>query len=68
MKSRLLIIIGFSWISLIIPSAYSMCMVNDDWSDAPCFDMGPVSKLEYQLGWMPYYDHKGSEWMENKKI
>ena len=46
----------------------SQCIYNDYWLDAPCFDTGPVSHLEFYKGWAPYYEHKGSEWMEIKKI
>lgn len=48
-------------------SIHAMCMANEDWPDRPCFDMGPVSKMEFKLAWAPYYDFKGSEWMESKK-
>ncbi|MGY5149555.1 MAG: hypothetical protein ACW9W3_05780 [Candidatus Nitrosopumilus sp. bin_68KS] len=48
--------------------AYAMCLVNNDWPDAPCFDQGPASHLEFNKAWAPYYEHKGSAWMETKKI
>ncbi len=68
MKTRLLIIIGMIVFPLVIPQGFSQCIYNEDWPDAPCFDMGPVSHLEYYKGWAPYYDFKGAEWMEIKKI
>ncbi|MCV0409642.1 hypothetical protein [Nitrosopumilus sp.] len=68
MKSRLLIIIGMITLPMILPQGFSQCIYNDDWPDAPCFDTGPVSHLEFNKAWAPYYDHKGSEWMENKRI
>jgi hypothetical protein len=53
---------------LILPPGFSMCFYNDDWPDAPCFDQGPASHLEFNKAWAPYYDHKGSEWMETKRV
>ncbi|HEX9845912.1 MAG TPA: hypothetical protein VGA92_05545 [Candidatus Nitrosotenuis sp.] len=47
--------------------AFAMCAVNEDWPDAPCFDVMPVNREEYRAAWAPYYDYKGSEWMEQKK-
>ena len=44
------------------------CAVNTDWPDAPCFDVLPVNREEYRNAWKPYYDYKGSEWMEQKKM
>ena len=67
MKTRLLIIIVMIIFPLIIPQGFGLCAVNEDWSDAPCFDMGPVSKMEFKMAWAPYYDYKGVEWMESKK-
>lgn len=68
MKTMLLIIIGMVVSSFVIPQGFSQCIYNEDWPNAPCFDMGSVNKLEYQLAWAPYYLHKGSELMESKKI
>lgn len=53
---------------VVFSEGFSQCIYNDDWPDAPCFDMGPVSHLEFNKAWAPYYDHKGSEWMETKRI
>lgn len=68
MKTRILIIIGMITLPLIFPQGFSQCIYNDDWPDAPCFDMGPVSHLEFNKAWAPYYEHKGAEWMETKKV
>ncbi|MCV0391992.1 MAG: hypothetical protein K5790_01720 [Nitrosopumilus sp.] len=54
--------------TIITPIVYAQCIYNDDWPDAPCFDTGPVSHLDFNKAWAPYYDHKGSEWMETKRI
>lgn len=68
MKIKLLIIIGAVIFPLVVPQGFAFCAVNEDWSDAPCFDMGPVPKSEFKAAWEPYYDYKGAEWMESKKI
>ncbi|CDI06253.1 exported hypothetical protein [Candidatus Nitrosotenuis uzonensis] len=44
------------------------CAQNTDWQEAPCFDVLPVNREEYRTAWESYYDHKGSEWMEQKKL
>jgi len=51
----------------VLPDAFAFCIINEDWSDAPCFDMGHIREIEFKEGWAPYYDYKGSEWMESKK-
>lgn len=48
--------------------AFASCAVNEDWPDAPCFDVLPVNREEYRTAWAPYHDYKGSEWMEEKKV
>ena len=68
MKSTLLTIIGLIILPVAFPQGFSQCIYNDDWPDAPCFDMGPVSHLEFSKAWAPYYEHKGPEWMETKKV
>jgi len=59
---------GMIILPLIFPQGFSQCTYNDDWPDAPCFDMGPVSHLKFNKAWAPYYDHKGAEWMEAKRV
>ena len=68
MKIKLLMIIGLVIFPLVVPQSFALCVTNDDWSKAPCFDMGPVTKSEFNKAWAPYYDYKGAEWMESKKI
>lgn len=53
---------------LLFPQGFSQCLYNDDWPDAPCFDMGPASHQKFHDAWAPYYEYKGTEWMESKKI
>jgi len=49
-------------------NADASCVRNQDWLKAPCFDTGPVPKSTFAERWSPYYEHKGSELMESKKI
>jgi hypothetical protein len=71
MKTLLLVmmIIGASIMFIVFQNtpAFASCAVNEDWPDAPCFDVLPVNREEYRMAWAPYYDYKGSEWMEQKK-
>lgn len=63
------IIVGAMIVS-VMPSnslVFASCAVNEDWPNAPCFDVLPVNREEYRTAWEPYYDYKGSEWMETKK-
>lgn len=60
--------IGIITLPLFAPQGFSQCIYNDDWPDAPCFDMGPVSHQKFYDAWAPYYEHKGEDWMEAKKV
>jgi hypothetical protein len=51
-----------------IQESDASCVQNRDWSSAPCFDTGSPSKTEFVERWTPYYEYKGSELMERKKI
>lgn len=67
MKTVLLIaLIGFSGM-FFISQADAMCAVNEDWPQAPCLDTPPYTIDEKKQAWSPYYNYKGSEWMEQKK-
>jgi len=76
LKSKLLIIFVFS-ITLLsvgtlltIPYAFGLCLENIDWPEARCYtciDCYPGIEQE-KIDWMPYYDYKGSELMELKKL
>jgi len=60
----LLILIGFV---VLIPQAFAVCLVNDDWSGAPCLDNlanGRYNQNEVNM-WTQYYSYKGSEFMES---
>ena len=53
-----------------------VCIENEDWTDAPCWgrqctgsDAPPcVDPNWWKERWTPYYDYKGMDWMETKKI
>ena len=68
MKTRLLLIIGIITLPLFVSQGFSQCIYNDDWPDAPCFDMGPVSHQKFYDAWAPYYEYKGEDWMGAKKV
>ena len=67
-----IIVLGlFLFISVLnytLPDVDASCIRDKDWPLAPCFDTGPPSKAKYIERWTPYYEYKGSELMENKKL
>ena len=71
MNTTLLIIIGTITISLLGHTQYAdaICMENQDWPDAPCYGcINCYPGLDQEkLDWAPYYDYKGSTWMDTKK-
>lgn len=54
--------------SFNISYSFASCIENEDWSDAPCMDSFPINRAEFQKDWAPYYDYKGSEFMESKYV
>lgn len=71
MKTRLLIIFVIVISSLLGYVQYvdAFCSTNENWPDAPCYGCpGCYPGLEQEkIDWQPYYDFKGSEWMDSKK-
>jgi len=59
------LLIGFSGYFLL--HAAAMCAYNEDWPQAPCLDTPPYTIEEQKQAWSPYYNYKGSAWMEEKK-
>ena len=51
-----------------IPQVFALCEPNRDWQDAPCSDWMPVNRQEFKKSWAAFYDYKGADWMESKKI
>lgn len=66
----LLVLIGVAFTPNLFPDVFSMCVLNEDWPNAPCFSgrrgMDP-SMNQMKQSWAPYYEFKGAEWMESKK-
>jgi len=59
---------------LTIPQGFALCMVNEDWSDAPCWgrrcagsEPACINPNWWKERWAPYYEYKGKDWMESKK-
>ena len=80
MKTRLLIIFTTGIIGLLVVTnpqyVDGLCMENQDWLDAPCYGKrcggsdapACTDPNWWKEKWSPYYDYKGKEWMEIKKI
>lgn len=52
-----------------VPNSFASCIVNEDWSDAPCLDSlgnGRYNQEEVNK-WSQYYSYKGTEFMEQKR-
>lgn len=61
-------LLEFMLLPFFISNGFTSCIENEDWSDAPCMDSFPINRAEFQKDWAPYYDYKGSEFMESKHI
>lgn len=66
----LIIIILFSFLTLMATKFSEGCLLNSDWPHAPCYAIPGlnVTKEQMQKDWSGYYMYKGSQWMEMKKI
>jgi len=65
---------GFIIAPLTISQGFALCMINEDWQDAPCWGLRCTGNEPactdpnwWKERWVPYYDHKGKDWMESKK-
>lgn len=72
MKTRLLTIFVLGIIGLLVATnpqyVDGLCMENQDWPDAPCYGFRTQpGQIDEKKDWEPYYDYKGSEFMEAKK-
>lgn len=55
--------------AVLMPQSFAWCPENLDWKDTPCYaSFQNFTKEKIQDDWAPYYDYKGKEWMEQKKI
>jgi hypothetical protein len=73
MRFFLLLILSISLIFLLGTTekdAGASCTVNTDWPDAPCMDVieGDHYPQDQVDRWAAYYDYKGTQFMESKKI
>jgi hypothetical protein len=66
----ILIIAGFLASPSLMPESFAQCVVNEDWSQAPCLDviMNGCYDSEDAKIWMDYYDYKGESLMESKRM
>lgn len=46
------------------------CMLNADWPYAPCYAIPGLNVTNEQMknDWAGYYQYKGAQWMETKRI
>lgn len=74
MKTLLLVSITISaslvFIAFQNSPAFASCIVNTDWPDAPCMDLIVAGRYPQDQvdRWAQYYDYKGAQFMESKKI
>lgn len=71
MKTKFLIILFvFSLLSpaLLPHPIFGKCEDNPDWPSAPCYPPADISIRQLKQDWNGYYDYKGTEWMEMKKL
>lgn len=70
MKTRLLIIFALVVSPFVFSQGFGMCLVNEDWPDAPCMDEIVNNHLpQHQVDkWAEYYEYRGTKFMESKKI
>ena len=66
------IIISIMIVSVIFSNnpVFAECAVNTDWPDAPCMDLIVNGHYPQDLvdKWARYYDYKGAQFMETKKM
>ncbi len=70
MQFRLVwLVISLVLIGIIgMQDGFALCVEDKDWPSAPCIDTNPFSHSEFYNAWYGYYDYKGADWMETKKI
>lgn len=47
---------------------FGPCIDDPDWPSAPCYPPAGIPLEKIQEDWKGYYDYKGKEWMEMKKL
>lgn len=79
MKTRykILILIGLMLFPVLLSGnfAYGLCVSGTDWNKVPCWgrmcardEPACTDPNWWKQRWMPYYDYKGAEWMNQKRI
>lgn len=71
-KSILILVLvcslGLLYVNMTIKTVKADCGPNNDWPNAPCYDMNSGPSIEEKKkDWEKYYELKGKEWMEMKK-
>lgn len=69
MRTRLLIIVGLIVSPFVLSEVFGMCLVNEDWHDAPCLDeviSGRYNQNDVNR-WAEYYQYKGTIVMDEKR-
>ncbi|MCE9652423.1 MAG: hypothetical protein K8Q89_05120 [Nitrosarchaeum sp.] len=61
---------GFALTPYLVSNSFAICVINEGWSDAPCYTKrGEDPSLnQMKRWWSQYYEFKGTEWMESKKL
>jgi hypothetical protein len=70
MKYLRIILFLNSLFFIIFTQAYALCVYDNDWPTKPCSDLIENETLPYdeKKEWQKYYEMKGKEWMEAKKV
>ncbi len=69
MKYFVILLVLIFTIAIIPNPVSASCSGNIDWIEVPCEDSQPYPGADQMmLDWHPYYDYKGREFMENKKL
>ena len=56
-------------LSILFPSTYASCVGDYDWPQRPCYDTSPGPTIDQmKQEWQVYYQFKGKDWMEMKKV
>lgn len=70
MNIRLLIILVSFGLLVSFPNSFAICLEDEDWPEKPCYAYPGADPLaiDEKQDWEPYYEFKGAELMETKKI
>lgn len=70
MKTRFLTILVSFGLLVSFPNSFAICMEDEDWPEKPCYGYPGADPraIDERQDWEPYYEYKGAELMETKKI